>query len=109
MMPVNEFFELLDSRTSTAVVAAERRAGFHLAAVLLLSSLVLTWLVISYVVVRRKVRNLVQLEHGTRQLGTGAYTSGFDVRARDEIGALARALSRWIRKWPNGRARWSRR
>jgi signal transduction histidine kinase/CheY-like chemotaxis protein len=92
MAPVNEFFELLDSRTSAAVVAAERRAGFHLAGVLLLSSLVLTWLAISYVAVRRKVKNLVQLEHGTRQLGTGAYTSGFDVRAGDEIGALARAF-----------------
>jgi signal transduction histidine kinase/CheY-like chemotaxis protein len=92
MRPVYEFFELLDSRTSAAVVAAERRASFHLAAVLLLPGLVLAWLAISYVLVRRKVTNLVQLEHGTRHLGTGAYTSGFDVRARDEIGALARAF-----------------
>jgi signal transduction histidine kinase/CheY-like chemotaxis protein len=92
MKPVNEFFALLDSRTSAAVVAAERRAGFDLAAVLLLPGLVLTWLAISYVLVRRKVTNLVQLEKGTRHLGTGAYTSDFDVRARDEIGALARAF-----------------
>jgi signal transduction histidine kinase len=91
MKPVNEFFELLDSRTAAAVVAAERRASLDLVAVLLLPGLILGWLAISYVLVRRKVANLVQLEHGTRNLGTGAYTSGFDVRARDEIGALARA------------------
>ena len=92
MKPVNVFFELLDSRTSAAVVAAERRASVALAAVLLLAGLVLIWLAVSYVLVRRKVANLVQLEHGTRHLGTGAYTSGVDLRTRDEIGALARAF-----------------
>jgi signal transduction histidine kinase/DNA-binding response OmpR family regulator len=92
MKPVNEFFELLDARTSAAVLGAERRANFYLAAVLFLPGLLLTWLAISYVLVRRKVTNLVQLEQGTRDLGTGAYTSGVDVRGQDEIGALARAF-----------------
>jgi signal transduction histidine kinase/DNA-binding response OmpR family regulator len=92
LQPVNEFFELLDSRTSAAVAAAERRASVHLAAVLVLPALLLTWLAICSVLVRRKVTNLVQLEHGTRRLGTGAYTSELDVRAQDEIGALARAF-----------------
>jgi signal transduction histidine kinase/CheY-like chemotaxis protein len=91
MSPVNDFFELLDSRTSDAVAAAARRAGLQMSAVLFFSALLLSWLALSAVVVRRKVTNLVQLEQGTRHLGTGRYTSGFDVRARDEIGALARA------------------
>lgn len=38
-------------------MAAERRASFYLAAVLLLPGLVLAWLAISYVLVRRKVAN----------------------------------------------------
>ena len=37
MGPVDDFFELLDSRTSDAVAAAARRAGFQVSAVLFLS------------------------------------------------------------------------
>jgi signal transduction histidine kinase/CheY-like chemotaxis protein/HPt (histidine-containing phosphotransfer) domain-containing protein len=92
MKPVNEFYELLDARTLRAVAAAEHRASVYLAAVLVLLGLVLAWLAFSYVIVRRKVANLVQLERETRHLGTGAYTSPFDVHSRDEIGLLARAF-----------------
>jgi signal transduction histidine kinase len=98
MRPVNEFYELLDARTRNAVAAAEYRADFYLAAVLVLLGLVLAWLALSYVVVRRKVTNLVQLEQETRNLGAGEYTSGFDVEAGDEIGALARAFVALDRK-----------
>ena len=75
MKPVNEFYELLDARTRNAVAAAEHRASVYLAAVLLLLGLVLAWLALSYVIVRRKVANLVQLERETRHLGAGTYTS----------------------------------
>ena len=92
MKPVNEFYELLDARTRNAVTGAERHASFYLAAVLFLLGLVLTWLALSYVIVRRKVANLVELEHETRHLGTGTYVSGFDVHSKDEIGVLARAF-----------------
>jgi signal transduction histidine kinase/CheY-like chemotaxis protein len=92
MRPVNEFYELLGARTGNAVAAAEYRANLYLVAVLILLGLVLAWLALSYVVVRRKVTNLVQLERETRNLGAGEYTSGFDVDQGDEIGALARAF-----------------
>jgi signal transduction histidine kinase/CheY-like chemotaxis protein len=98
MKPVNEFYELLDARTRTAVAAAEYRANFYLAAVLTLLGLVFAWLALSYVVVRRQVADLVQLERETRNLGAGEYSSGFDVDPSDEIGALARAFVALDRK-----------
>jgi signal transduction histidine kinase/CheY-like chemotaxis protein/HPt (histidine-containing phosphotransfer) domain-containing protein len=92
MKPVNEFYELLDARTRSAVAAAEYRASLYLAAILLLLGLVLTWLALSYVIVRQKVANLVQLERESRHLGTGTYTPRLDVHSRDEIGVLTRAF-----------------
>ena len=86
MKPVNEFYALVDARTSAAVAAAEHRASLYLAAVLLLPCLLLAWLVLSYFIVRRKVMNLALLERETRHLGAGTYTSGLDVHSRDEIG-----------------------
>jgi signal transduction histidine kinase len=92
MGPVNDFFELLDSRTSDAVAAAAGRAGLQVSVVLFLAGVLLSGVVFSSIVVRRKVTNLAQLERETRYLGTGADTSGFDVRSNDEIGALSRAF-----------------
>ena len=92
MSPVNDFFELLDSRTSDAVAAAAGRAGLHVSAVLFLAGVLLSGVAFSSVVVRRKVTKLAQLERETRHVGTGADTSGFDVRSNDEIGALSRAF-----------------
>jgi len=92
MRPVNEFYRLVDVRTSQGVAAAEHRANRYLAAVLLLPCLLLGWLALSYVIVRQKVMNLAQLERETRHLGAGTYTSGLDIKSTDEIGALARAF-----------------
>jgi signal transduction histidine kinase/DNA-binding response OmpR family regulator len=89
---VNEFYGLVDARTSQAVAAAGRRASVYLTAVVLLPGFVLSWLALSYLVVRTKVRKLAQLERETRDLGAGTYTSGLDVHSRNEIGALARAF-----------------
>jgi signal transduction histidine kinase/DNA-binding response OmpR family regulator len=92
MRPVNEFYQLVDARTSRGVAAAEHRASLYLAAVLLLPCLLLAWIALSYVVVRQKVMSLAQLERETRHLGAGTYTPGLDVHSTDEIGALARAF-----------------
>ena len=92
MRPLNEVYEMVDARTGRAVVAAERRANIYIGAVLLLLGLFLTWLSYSYFIVRRKVANLVDLEHDTRGLGTGFYTSPFNVHSRDEIGKVSRAF-----------------
>jgi signal transduction histidine kinase/CheY-like chemotaxis protein len=92
MKPVNEFYELLDARTRSAVAAAEHRATLYLTVVFLLLGLILTWLALSYVIVRQKVTNLVQLERETRHLGAGTYTSGLNPQSGDEIGALTRAF-----------------
>ncbi|MBA3240111.1 MAG: PAS domain S-box protein, partial [Acidobacteria bacterium] len=92
MRPINEFYELLDSRTGNAVAAAQHRAGLYIGAVLLLLGLALVWLGFSYFIVRRKVANLVRLEEDTRGLGGGTYISPFDVDSRDEISKLSRAF-----------------
>jgi signal transduction histidine kinase/CheY-like chemotaxis protein len=92
MKPVKEFYALLDVRTGGALQTAENRASFYVAAVLSLLALVLGWLVLSYIVVRRKVKSLTELELETRHLGGGSYVSGFNLETRDEIGALARAF-----------------
>lgn len=57
----------------------EHRATSYLVAVLLVLGLILAWLALSYVIVRRKVTNLTQLERETRDLGAGTYTSGLNV------------------------------
>ncbi|MEO8434793.1 MAG: response regulator [Pyrinomonadaceae bacterium] len=92
MGPVNEFYEMSEARTEGAVAAAERRTDLYLGVVLLLLGLVVIRLCFSYVIVRRKVANLVRLEHDTRDIGAGTYTSAFDPDSRDEIGKLSRAF-----------------
>jgi two-component system sensor histidine kinase/response regulator len=98
MRPVNEFYALLDARTGSAVAAAEHRANIYIGAVLLLLGLVLTWLGLSYFVVRRKVANLARLEHDIRGIGSGAYNSPFDANSVDEIGKLSHAFVTLDRK-----------
>jgi signal transduction histidine kinase len=92
MKPVDEFYDLLDTRTQSAVAAAENRARGYLLGVFIVLGLTLAWLGFSYVVVRRKVINLMQLERETRQLGEGTYTPGLKVESQDEIGGLTRAF-----------------
>lgn len=92
MKPLNEFYGLLDARTGNAVAAAKDRAARYIAAVLVLLGVVLGWLGLSYLIVRRRVASLVRLEHDTRGLGGGLYESSLELDSLDEIGQLSRAF-----------------
>ncbi len=92
MRPVNEFYDLLDERTGSAVAVAKHRADLYIGAVILLLGLILVCLGFSYFIVRRKVMNLVRLEHDAKGIGAGTYTSPFDPDSRDEVAKLSHAF-----------------
>lgn len=92
MQKVNEFYELLDSRTRNAVVEAERRSTLYISGIFVSLALLMGWLIISYWVVRQKVQNLVRLENETRNIGKAGSKPRFRIDAADEIGSLSRAF-----------------
>ena len=92
MQKVNEFYELLDTRTRTAVVEAERRSTLYVSGIFVSLTLLMGWLIFSYWVVRRKVQNLVRLENETRNIGKAGSKPRFRTDSADEIGSLSRAF-----------------
>ena len=54
--------------------------------------LLVAWLVLSSHLVWRKVRELMQLEEETRNIGKTDDVSQFKINANDEIGNLSRAF-----------------
>jgi PAS domain S-box-containing protein len=93
MRLINEFYELLDERTLSAVVAAKRRSTFYVYAIFLTLAFFMAWLALSYRIVRRKVQSLVQLEDETRNVKEVDPVSQFRVDSDDEIGSLSRAFT----------------
>jgi PAS domain S-box-containing protein len=92
MRPLNEFYELLNARTLDSVAAAQQRNDLYFSGIILSFVLLVAWLVLSSHIVWRKVQNLVQLEHKTRNIGTADYVSQFEINSNDEIGNLSRAF-----------------
>ncbi len=93
MRPLNEFYELFDTRTSNSVATAHQRTDIYVYGVLLMLVLLVAWLVFSSRVVWRKVQSLVQLEKETRNIGNEDYISQFEIDSSDEIGSLYRAFT----------------
>lgn len=92
MRKVNEFHELLDTRTRDAVAAAEHRSSLYVSGIFASLVLLMSWLVFSYWVVRQKVGNLVRLEKETRNIGKAGAGPRFRITSADEIGSLSRAF-----------------
>ena len=84
--------DLLDTRTRTAVVEAERRSTLYVSGIFVSLTLLMGWLIFSYWVVRRKVQNLVRLENETRNIGKAGSKPRFRTDSADEIGSLSRAF-----------------
>ncbi|HVW64287.1 MAG TPA: response regulator [Nitrosospira sp.] len=93
MRSINEFYELFDARTLHALRVTQRYTNFYVFAVFLSLTLLVLWLAMSSRVVRQKVRNLVQLEHETRNVGKPHHVSSFGIDSSDEIGNLSRAFN----------------
>jgi PAS domain S-box-containing protein len=93
MRSINEFYELFDARTLQAIRVTQQYTNLYVFGVFLSLALLAVWLVLSSRVVRQKVRNLVQLEHETRNVGKPGHISSFDINSSDEIGNLARAFN----------------
>jgi PAS domain S-box-containing protein len=93
MRSINEFYELFDARTLEAIRVSQRYTNLYVFAVFLSLALLTVWLFLSSRVVRQKVRNLVQLEHETRNVGKPGHISSFDINSSDEVGNLARAFN----------------
>lgn len=92
MRQVNEFYELFDARTLSAIAAAQHRTTIYVSGVFLTLALVVAWLALSYRIVRQKVQNLVRLEDETRNVGEMDHVSRFEIDSSDEIGSLSRAF-----------------
>jgi len=92
MIPINDVYELVATRTRAAVDSARRRADVCLAAALAVLVLFLLWFGFSYSIVRRKVANLVILEHETNRIVAGELTFRSDIDSADEIGHLSTAI-----------------
>ena len=93
MRSINEFYKLVDARTSQAIRITQRHTNLYVFGVFLSLALLVAWLVLSFRVVRQKVRNLVQLEHETRNIGKADHVSNFEIDSGDEIGNLSRAFT----------------
>lgn len=93
MRSINEFYELFDTRTLHALRVTQLYTSFYVFAIFLSLALLVVWLAMSSRVVRQKVRNLVQLEYETRNVGKPHHVSSFDIDSRDEIGNLSRAFN----------------
>lgn len=92
MKPLNEFYELFDERTRSAVAAAEYRSNLYVTGIFITLALLFLWFGISYRMVRRKVENLVNLEREAKNMGKGNHISRFEIDSPDEIGQLSRAF-----------------
>ena len=93
MRRLNEFYELFDARTLSAVAVAQRHSEIYISGVFVMLGLLLFWLALSYRIVRRKVQNLVQLEDETMNIGNVDYVSQFEIDSNDEIGNVSRAFT----------------
>jgi len=92
MIPINDVYELVATRTRGAVDSARRRADVCLIATLIVLGLFLLWFAFSYSIVRRKVANLVLLEDETNRIAAGELTSRSEIDSADEIGHLSAAI-----------------
>jgi signal transduction histidine kinase/DNA-binding response OmpR family regulator len=89
---IREFHELNDRRSRNIDGTAER-TGIYVFGVFLTLAILLVWLVISYLVVRRKLGSLELLERYTKNTSLGSDTPQFDLDAKDEIGQLSRTVA----------------
>jgi PAS domain S-box-containing protein len=89
---VNEFHEILDTRTLQAVTEAQRRTNLHIFGIFVTLAVLLAWLAHSYLIVRQKVKSLVQLENETKNIVKLNRAFQFATHSSDEIGNLSRAF-----------------
>ena len=93
MKPIDEFLEMLDTRTKAQVEKSAAKASVYVQMVMAIIVLTLVSLIVSYQIIRRKVNiPIALLQDEASKLGEGDFTRKFAVGSKDEIGQLSATM-----------------
>ncbi len=94
MRPINDFFILLDARTTQEVETLRHLGHRLMMASLLISLAALILSITSIFIMRRKIlKPLSLVSHATKKVGNGNYEHRIDHKSEDEVGQLVTAFN----------------
>lgn len=99
MRPINTFFETLENRTATTVMDLNNQVVrlTIISIISLIASLIISMIVL-YILIAKVIKNIKMVENNIHQLASsgGDLTQSIDIKANNELGALASSLNLFI-------------
>lgn len=95
MKPIEEFFLMLENRTSSSVAKYAARGDKYLTLTILLFTLLIAVTGISYFIIRRRVLSrLFNINREARRILEGDFSTALNDASADEIGELAQGINK---------------
>jgi len=95
MKPIDDFFGMLEHRTSSSVARYAARGDGYLTLTILLFALLIAVTGMSYLLIRRKVlARLSTINQEAQRILEGDFSATLDDASADEIGVLARGINK---------------
>ena len=98
MKPIDEFFTLLEWRTTNDLNRIRMRIKAIIFAVTILTAITIVFAVYVFFLLRRRIINpLAVLQAGAHTIEGGNYSHHIDIRSKDEVGSLSGAFNSMAR------------